>query len=159
MNFLPHSSLRCLQHLYHSCHFNSKNVYQVYITIIISLAAFLHESQFKKFFYYMQSFMKTAKDLHKMCFISVPYYLYYSVCLFVLQTPWLWNTRECWYNYPYQVLCFFFYYLVCFTCLSQWNVRTLQIMVVFTLIDCVVFMERLVLNKRGMYQSLDLNNE
>lgn len=20
-----------------------------------------------------------------------------------LQTPWLWNTKECWYNYPYQV--------------------------------------------------------
>lgn len=19
------------------------------------------------------------------------------------QTPWLWNTRHCWYNYPYQV--------------------------------------------------------
>lgn len=23
-----------------------------------------------------------------------------------LQTPWLWNTKECWYNYPYQVKAF-----------------------------------------------------
>lgn len=22
---------------------------------------------------------------------------------FFFQTPWLWNTRHCWYNYPYQV--------------------------------------------------------
>ncbi|XDV29985.1 hypothetical protein PO909_032997, partial [Leuciscus waleckii] len=26
-----------------------------------------------------------------------------SLCL-ILKTPWLWNTRECWYNYPYQPL-------------------------------------------------------
>uniref|UniRef100_A0A672MYQ9 Ceramide synthase 6 n=1 Tax=Sinocyclocheilus grahami TaxID=75366 RepID=A0A672MYQ9_SINGR len=26
-----------------------------------------------------------------------------SLCL-ILKSPWLWNTRECWYNYPYQPL-------------------------------------------------------
>ena len=26
-----------------------------------------------------------------------------SVSFHFLQTPWLWNTKECWYNYPYQV--------------------------------------------------------
>lgn len=28
-----------------------------------------------------------------------------KICFFVIffQTPWLWNTRHCWYNYPYQV--------------------------------------------------------
>ncbi|KAM6985031.1 ceramide synthase 6 [Aplochiton taeniatus] len=34
------------------------------------------------------------------------FYLYvftYGVC-FLKKTPWLWNTRECWYNYPYQPL-------------------------------------------------------
>ncbi|CAB1346657.1 unnamed protein product [Coregonus sp. 'balchen'] len=28
------------------------------------------------------------------------FYLY----IFTYGTPWLWNTRECWYNYPYQPL-------------------------------------------------------
>ncbi|XP_026866005.2 ceramide synthase 6 isoform X2 [Electrophorus electricus] len=34
------------------------------------------------------------------------FYLYiftYGV-RYLKKTPWLWNTRECWYNYPYQVL-------------------------------------------------------
>uniref|UniRef100_A0A3Q4AJV5 Uncharacterized protein n=1 Tax=Mola mola TaxID=94237 RepID=A0A3Q4AJV5_MOLML len=33
------------------------------------------------------------------------FYLKEVICsLDFLQTPWLWNTKECWYNYPYQPL-------------------------------------------------------
>uniref|UniRef100_A0A8C9APS7 Ceramide synthase 6 n=1 Tax=Prolemur simus TaxID=1328070 RepID=A0A8C9APS7_PROSS len=29
----------------------------------------------------------------------------WDICLsFFFQTPWLWNTKHCWYNYPYQPL-------------------------------------------------------
>lgn len=30
-------------------------------------------------------------------------YWFEGHCWNFLQTPWLWNTKECWYNYPYQV--------------------------------------------------------
>lgn len=33
-------------------------------------------------------------------------YWFESHCWNFLQTPWLWNTKECWYNYPYQVKVF-----------------------------------------------------
>lgn len=29
--------------------------------------------------------------------------MFLIVFLLSLKTPWLWNTRQCWYNYPYQV--------------------------------------------------------
>lgn len=38
--------------------------------------------------------------------ICVKTYWFVSCSLDFLQTPWLWNTKECWYNYPYQVKVF-----------------------------------------------------
>ncbi|KAK6466782.1 ceramide synthase 6 [Huso huso] len=43
------------------------------------------------------------------------FYLYIFIygVRFLLQTPWLWDTRQCWYNYPYQTLTpgLYYYYI------------------------------------------------
>ncbi|XP_075385588.1 ceramide synthase 6 [Tenrec ecaudatus] len=41
-------------------------------------------------------------------------YLFTYGVRFLKKTPWLWNTRHCWYNYPYQPLTaeFHYYYLM-----------------------------------------------
>lgn len=40
------------------------------------------------------------------CFFGFKKYWFEGYCWNFLQTPWLWNTKECWYNYPYQVKAF-----------------------------------------------------
>ncbi|XP_045153923.1 ceramide synthase 6 [Echinops telfairi] len=41
-------------------------------------------------------------------------YLFTYGARFLKKTPWLWNTRHCWYNYPYQPLTaeFHYYYIL-----------------------------------------------
>ncbi|KAI2660894.1 Ceramide synthase 6 [Labeo rohita] len=41
--------------------------------------------------------------LHRWRFTFYLYIFTYGV-RFLKKSPWLWNTRECWYNYPYQPL-------------------------------------------------------
>lgn len=53
--------------------------------------------------------LRLHQRLHVMAvslFLLFTKYWFEGHCWNFLQTPWLWNTKECWYNYPYQVKAF-----------------------------------------------------